>query len=68
MEDVLERIEHGHGRENDLNLLLEIADNINGKTLCALGDAAAGPVISFVKKFRAEFEARIRGGNAQVHH
>jgi NADH-quinone oxidoreductase subunit F len=68
MEDVLERIEHGHGRENDLNLLLEIADNINGKTLCALGDAAAGPVISFVKKFRAEFEERIRGGNAQVHH
>lgn len=62
MEEVLERIEHGHGREQDLNLLLEVADNINGKTLCALGDAAAGPVISFVKKFRADFEAHIRGG------
>jgi len=62
MEDVIERIEHGHGREQDLKLLLEIADNINGKTLCALGDAAAGPVISFVKKFRADFEAHIRGG------
>jgi NADH-quinone oxidoreductase subunit F len=62
MEDVIERIEHGHGREQDLNLLLDIADNINGKTLCALGDAAAGPVISFVKKFRADFEAHIRGG------
>ena len=62
MEDVLHRIEHGHGREQDLNLLLEIADNINGKTLCALGDAAAGPVMSFVKKFRADFEAHIRGG------
>jgi len=62
MEDVIERIEHGHGREQDLPLLLEIADNINGKTLCALGDAAAGPVISFVKKFRADFEAHIRGG------
>jgi NADH-quinone oxidoreductase subunit F len=62
MEDIIERIEHGHGREQDLNLLLEIADNINGKTLCALGDAAAGPVTSFVKKFRADFEAHIRGG------
>ncbi len=62
MEDVIERIEHGHGREQDLALLLEIADNINGRTLCALGDAAAGPVMSFVKKFRADFEAHIRGG------
>ena len=62
MVDVLERIEHGLGREQDLALLLDIADNINGKTLCALGDAAAGPVMSFVKKFRADFEAHIRGG------
>jgi NADH-quinone oxidoreductase subunit F len=62
MEDILHRIEDGHGREQDLNLLLEIADNINGKTLCALGDAAAGPVNSFVRKFRADFEAHIRGG------
>jgi NADH-quinone oxidoreductase subunit F len=62
MEDILERIEHGHGREQDLELLLEIADNINGKTLCALGDAAAGPVNSFVRKFRTDFEAHIRGG------
>ncbi len=62
MEDILHRIEHGHGREQDLDLLLDIAENINGKTLCALGDAAAGPVSSFVKKFRADFEAHIRGG------
>jgi NADH-quinone oxidoreductase subunit F len=62
MEDILHRIEAGHGRDQDLPLLLEIADNINGKTLCALGDAAAGPVTSFVKKFRSDFEAHIRGG------
>ncbi|NDD92882.1 NADH-quinone oxidoreductase subunit F, partial [bacterium] len=62
MEDILHRIEDGHGREQDIALLLDIADNINGKTLCALGDAAAGPVSSFVKKFRADFEAHIRGG------
>lgn len=61
MENIIERIEHGHGREQDLPLLLDIADNINGKTLCALGDAAAGPVSSFVKKFRGDFEAHIRG-------
>jgi NADH-quinone oxidoreductase subunit F len=61
MEDILHRIEHGHGRDQDIPLLLDIADNINGKTLCALGDAAAGPVLSFVKKFRADFEAHIRG-------
>jgi NADH-quinone oxidoreductase subunit F len=62
MEDILERIEHGHGREQDLAMLLDIANNINGRTLCALGDAAAGPVTSFVKKFRSDFEAHIRGG------
>jgi NADH-quinone oxidoreductase subunit F len=61
METVLERIEHGHGREEDIALLLDVADNINGKTLCALGDAAAGPVISFVTKFKADFELHIRG-------
>ncbi len=62
MEDIIERIEHGHGREEDLAMLLDISNNISGRTLCALGDAAAGPVMSFVKKFRADFEAHIRGG------
>ncbi len=61
MEDIIHRIEHGHGRTQDLDLLLNISDNIAGKTLCALGDAAAGPVSSFVKKFKADFEAHIRG-------
>ena len=62
MEDVLHRIEDGHGKMSDLDLLTNIADNIAGKTLCALGDAAAGPVASFVKKFRHEFEEHIKGG------
>jgi NADH-quinone oxidoreductase subunit F len=62
MEDIIERIEHGHGKEVDLSMLLDISNNISGKTLCALGDAAAGPVTSFVTKFRADFEAHIRGG------
>jgi NADH-quinone oxidoreductase subunit F len=62
METILERIEHGKGRMEDLPLLLDISNNIAGKTLCALGDAAAGPVQSFVSKFKADFEAHIRGG------
>jgi NADH-quinone oxidoreductase subunit F len=62
MEDVLHRIEDGHGKPSDMDLLLDVADNINGKTLCALGDAAAGPVTSFVRKFKHEFEEHIKGG------
>lgn len=68
MEDILHRILIGKGREQDLDLLVDIAGNIGGKTLCALGDAAAGPVSSFVKKFRPDFEAYIRGKHAKVHH
>ncbi len=52
---VIHRIEHGQGRPEDLDLLNSIADNIQGRTICALGDAAAMPVRSFVKQFRDEF-------------
>jgi NADH-quinone oxidoreductase subunit F len=55
MESVLDRLERGEGRQQDADLLLDMADNIGGKSLCALGDAAIGPVISSVKKFRDEF-------------
>ena len=61
MESILHKILHGEAKATDLDLLVDVAQNIGGKTLCALGDAAAGPVISFVKKFRPEFEAYIRG-------
>jgi NADH-quinone oxidoreductase subunit F len=61
MESIIWRILTGKGKEQDLDLLVDVANNINGKTLCALGDAAAGPVLSFVKKFRPDFEAYIRG-------
>ena len=55
MESVLDRLERGNGRQQDADLLLDMADNIGGKSLCALGDAAIGPVISSVKKFRDEY-------------
>jgi NADH-quinone oxidoreductase subunit F len=57
---ILERIEKGEGREQDPDLLLDICDNIKGITLCPLGDAAAMPIESIVKKFREEFEYHIR--------
>ncbi|HEU0202927.1 MAG TPA: NADH-quinone oxidoreductase subunit NuoF [Burkholderiaceae bacterium] len=57
---VVHRIEHGEGRPEDLDLLTSVADNIAGRTICALGDAAALPVKSFVKHFRAEFEHHVQ--------
>jgi NADH-quinone oxidoreductase subunit F len=56
---MVHRIEHGQGRREDLDLLTEISDNIAGRTICALGDAAALPVKSFIKHFRPEFEYHI---------
>lgn len=55
---ILERFERGEGRMEDIDLLLEVANNIEGNTVCALGDAAAWPVQSMIKRFREEFETR----------
>ena len=63
---VLHRIEHGQGRPEDLDLLIDVAGKIEGRTICALGDAAAMPVTSFVKHFRDEFEYHIRNSNCMV--
>ena len=59
---LLTRLENGEGRLSDIDLLVSIANNIAGKTLCPFGDAAAAPVQSFVKQFRDEFEAHVREG------
>ena len=56
---IIHRIETGEGRQEDLDLLLNLADNIQGRTICALGDAAAMPVRAFVKVYRDEFQAHI---------
>ena len=56
---MVHRIEHGQGRPDDLDMLNRIADNIQGRTICALGDAAAMPVRAMIKHFRAEFEYHI---------
>ncbi len=56
---MVHRIENGQGRPDDLDMLNAIADGIQGRTICALGDAAAMPVRAFVKNFREEFEYHI---------
>jgi NADH-quinone oxidoreductase subunit F len=56
---MVNRIEHGTGRLEDLDVLTSVADNIQGRTICALGDAAALPVKSFIKHFRSEFAHHI---------
>jgi NADH-quinone oxidoreductase subunit F len=55
MEKIVEKIERGEGTPRDVDMLDQIAGNIMGQTICALGDAAAMPVQSFVRKFRQEF-------------
>ncbi len=57
---MVHRIEIGRGRPEDLDKLISIADNIAGRTICALGDAAALPVKSFIQHFRSEFEFHIK--------
>lgn len=63
---VIHRIEHGEGRNEDLDLLLNLADNIQGHTICALGDAAAMPVRAFVQRYRDEFQYHIDHKHCQV--
>jgi NADH-quinone oxidoreductase subunit F len=59
---ILKRIEAGDAITNDIDLLVDVANNIEGNTICALGDAAAWPVQSFVKRFREEFEKKVKSG------
>jgi len=63
---VLHRIEHGEGNMSDLDLLDDVANKIMGRTICALGDAAALPVISFIKCFRDEFVYHIEHKKCMV--
>ena len=58
---IVHRIHAGEGTMEDLDLLTDVAGKIQGRTICALGDAAAMPVASFVEQFREEFERKIKG-------
>jgi NADH-quinone oxidoreductase subunit F len=67
MNRLLKRMLAGQARRDELNLLLDVANRIEGHTICALGDAAAWPVQSFLKHYRHEFEYMIdHGGRSMV--
>ncbi len=57
MKQIMLRLEAGRGKEGDIDMLVDIANNIFGRSFCALGDAAATPVLSGISLFRDEFEA-----------
>jgi NADH-quinone oxidoreductase subunit F len=63
---MVDRIEHGQGRPDDLALLDNIAESIMGRTICALGDAAAMPVRAMLKHFRAEFVHHVENKTCMV--
>ena len=63
---VVERIENGQGRPSDMDLLDNVAEDIMGRTICALGDAAAMPVRAMLKHFRPEFEYHIEHKTCMV--
>ena len=63
---IMERIRDGQGTAEDLDTLLSIADNMSGKTICVLSDSCATPVVSGLKKFRHEFEAKIAANRSKV--
>ena len=62
----LKRITEGGGKPGDIEMLLSVQDKIMGNTICALGDAAAMPVESFLRNFREEFEYYIEHGKSMV--
>jgi NADH-quinone oxidoreductase subunit F len=63
---IIDRIEHGKGKQEDLDLLESVAFNIKGRTICALGDAAAMPVEGMIKHFRDEFVHHIEHKTCKV--
>ena len=66
LKQIMERLEHGHGTRDDIDKLLDICDNILGRSFCALGDGATSPITSAVKYFREEFEAGMHTPAAEM--
>jgi NADH-quinone oxidoreductase subunit F len=63
---IVHRIKSGTGKPEDLECLNDVAGRISGRTICALGDAAAMPVQSFLKYFRSEFEYHIQHKHCDI--
>jgi NADH-quinone oxidoreductase subunit F len=63
---IVKRIEAGGGEDGDCETLLDVCDNMIGKTICVFADAAALPAMSFVNKFRGEFDDHVRAGRCPL--
>ncbi|MBI4483846.1 MAG: NADH-quinone oxidoreductase subunit NuoF [Acidobacteria bacterium] len=63
---IMHRILNAQGRPDDVDHMLDLCDNIQGKTICALGDAAAMAARGFLRKFRDEFEFHVRHGRCEL--
>ena len=61
---ILQKILRGEGRLEDLDVLVDLGDQMTGKTICVLSDSCAMAVVSALQKFRPDFEAYIRNGRA----
>ena len=59
---ILRRIENGRGTQEDLDTLISISDNMSGKTICVLSDAAAAPIVSSIEKFRGDYLEMMHAG------
>lgn len=66
MIQILDRIVAGNGQKGDMDLLREVAEQIEGRSFCALGDAAAWPVKAFIRQFPEEFEYWIENGKSML--
>lgn len=66
LEKIVHSIQHGQGRLQDIDLIKRVSEHMMGRTICALSDAAALPALSFVGKFRDEFEFYVREGRSKV--
>jgi NADH-quinone oxidoreductase subunit F len=58
---IMERLLKGEGKASDLDLLLDLSENMTGKTICVLSDSCAAPIVSGIRKFRADFERYLAG-------
>jgi NADH-quinone oxidoreductase subunit F len=66
MHKILQKILRGEGAMADIDLLVSVANNIGGKTLCPFGDAEIAPVVGMIQHFRHEFEHYVREGHSAV--
>jgi NADH-quinone oxidoreductase subunit F len=64
MAKILKRVAKGDGKPGDIELLASVANGIAGNTICPLGEAAAWPMLGFLTKFRADFEAKLASAGA----